>query len=60
MAVAEKLAPSFDHAMMRLQGLPFLDEAPPSDLSMLTAQDAMVGPVVVLPEVTSVDNSGDA
>jgi len=52
--VADKLAPSFDEAMMKLQGLPYLDEAPPQGLSMLTAQNAMASPVIVLPEVAQI------
>ena len=53
--VSEQISISFDEAMMRLQGLPYLDEAPPPDLSMLTAQNAMASPVIVLPEVAQVD-----
>lgn len=52
--VAERLSISFDEAMMKLQGLPFLAEAPPAGLSMLTAQNAMASPVIVLPEVVQV------
>lgn len=53
--VAEKVAPGFDEAMMQLQGLPFLGEAPPPGLSMLTAQNAMASPVIVIPEVIKID-----
>ena len=52
--VAERFGPSIDDLMMKLQGLPFLHESPPTRLHMLTAQDAMASPVLVVPEVVQV------
>ena len=37
--VADKICHSFDHGMMHLLELPFLDEKPPRALEVLTARD---------------------
>ena len=53
--VGNAIAPeSFDEMMIELQGLPFLEESPPPALGMLSAQNAIASPVVVLPEVVNV------
>lgn len=48
------VAPSIDEIMLELQGLPFLEEAPPEGFKMLTARDAMARSVTTLPEVVQV------
>jgi len=48
------LSPSFDHAMLHLQRLPFLEEEPPHEFDVLTARDVMNKSVVVLREVETV------
>jgi len=50
------IARAFDEGMMENQQLPFLEEAPPQGLSMLTARNAMATPVKCLPEVVKVGN----
>jgi len=53
--VGDHIAPdSFDEAMMHLQGLPYLEEAPPRALGLLSAENAIASPVVVVPEVVNV------
>ena len=52
--VGDKFSHSFDHAMLHLQGLPFLDEEPPSEFAVFTAQDVMGRSVVALREVEHV------
>jgi len=52
--VGDFLSPSFDHAMMHLQHLPFLDEEPPAEFDVLTARDVMARDVIVLREVERV------
>ena len=53
-AVGDILSPSFDHAMMHVQHLPFLDEEPPTEFALFTARDVMARTVVVLKEVERV------
>ena len=48
------ISPSFDHAMMHLQHLPFLEEEPPHEFDVLSARDVMARDVVVLSEVEQV------
>ena len=50
----DAFSPSFDHAMMHLLELPFLDEEPPPEFDVLTARDVMARSVVVLREVERV------
>ncbi len=54
--VAEHVVCSFDHGMMYLSGLPFLDEAPPKELEVLTARDVMASPVASLYEISTVSD----
>ena len=44
----------FDHAMLHLLELPFLDEEPPPEFAVFTAQDVMARSVVALREVEHV------
>ena len=44
---ADLLSPSFDHVMMHMQHLPFLEEEPPKEFDVLTACDVMAPDVVV-------------
>ena len=41
---ATRLSDSFDDGLMRLHSLPFLEEAPPSELSLLTACLGLANP----------------
>ena len=50
-SVGDFLSPSFDHGMMHVQHLPFLEEQPPREFNILTARDVMARSVVVLKEV---------
>ena len=38
------ISPGFDDGMIRLRGLPFLEEEPPHEFELLTARDVMVRP----------------
>jgi chloride channel 7 len=51
---ADLFTPSFDHAMLHLQKLPFLDEEPPHEFDVLTARDVMARKVIVLRQVETV------
>ena len=42
--VADVISPGFDDGMIRLRGLPFLEEEPPHEFELLTARDVMVRP----------------
>jgi len=53
-SVGDFLSPSFDHGMMHVQHLPFLEEEPPREFNILTARDVMARSVVVLKEVEKV------
>ena len=53
-SVANKISHSFDHGMMHLNALPFLDESPPVELDILVARNAMATPVVSLPNIVKV------
>jgi len=53
-SVGDLLSPSFDHGMMHVQHLPFLEEQPPREFNILTARDVMARSVVVLKEVEKV------
>ncbi len=52
--VADYFSHGFDHAMIHLQHLPFLDEEPPAKFAVFTAQDVMARSVVALREVEHV------
>ena len=47
---ADLLSPSFDHAMIHLNKLPFLDEEPPREYDVLCARDVMTRKVIILRE----------
>ena len=54
--VGDMISPSFDHAMMHLWELPFLDEEPLHEFHHLIARDVMRSQVYVLPERMLVGN----
>ena len=54
--VGDMISPSFDHAMMHLWELPFLDEEPLHEFLHLIARDVMRSQVYVLPERMLVGN----
>lgn len=45
------VSPSFDHGMMHLRRLAYLEEEPPHEFEMLTTRDVMARNVIVLKEV---------
>lgn len=45
------ISPSFDHGMMNLRRLAYLEEEPPHEFEMLTTRDVMARNVIVLKEV---------
>lgn len=53
-ATASFISPAFDDCMMCILRLPFLHEAPPTELHVLTAKDVMARPVITLPEIVTV------
>jgi len=46
--VGNRIALAFDEGMMHLQSLPYLEEAPPDELTFLMARNAMATPVTML------------
>jgi len=52
--VGNRISRAFDDGMMEVQELPYLEEAPPDELTFLTARNAMNSPVVTLPSVAKV------
>ena len=52
--VSVEIGPNFDHCMMELLHLPFLEEDPPLALDMLSARNIMASPVTYLSEVMRV------